>query len=66
MCLMDLCEKCRLSGGIIFLVLGIVYMLVTYGYWDYFGINFWSIGYIVIGLGFLCEAGCPYCTKLKK
>lgn len=60
-------------GGIIFLVLGLLFLLVDVGVWNFFGIKWWTVLFILMGLMTLCKNSCPDCqaccmpeTKGKK
>ncbi|MBW3012595.1 hypothetical protein KY325_04015 [Candidatus Woesearchaeota archaeon] len=54
------CMKCGCGKsmvalcGIIVLILGIIFLLVDLGKWDFWGIHWWTVAFILVGLAKLC------------
>ncbi|MBD3259202.1 hypothetical protein GF371_01065 [Candidatus Woesearchaeota archaeon] len=42
--------------GIIILVIGILFLLVDLGKWDFWGLQWWTLAFIILGLCKLCWA----------
>lgn len=62
---MCVCKKCMLMCGLIFLVLGIIFLLVDFGVWSFWGIQWWSALFVIMGIGALASAGCPECQAVR-
>ena len=62
---MCMCDKCMKICGAIFLVLGIVFLVVDLGYWDFWNIQWWTAVLIAAGVGSLASAGCPDCKAIR-
>ncbi|MBI2139757.1 hypothetical protein HYU14_02445 [Candidatus Woesearchaeota archaeon] len=58
------CRKCMGVSGAIFLVLGLLFLLVDLGIWDFWGIQWWSAVLIVLGIGKLAMKTCPDCMAI--
>ena len=59
------CPSCGCAGGmmalcgIVVLIIGIIFLLVDLGQWDFWGIKWWTVAFILLGL-------CKLCWGLKK
>lgn len=60
------CEKCTKTAAVILLVLGLIFLVVDLGYWDFWGISWWTVLFLYFGLGHWAAATCPECQKLHK
>ena len=58
------CKNCTSMGGWIFLILGVLFLLKDIGNWGFFGINWWTALFIVMGIGKICMAKCPDCQAM--
>jgi len=64
---MCICTKCRGIGGILFLIFGIILLLKDLNVWNFWGINWWTVLFVLLGLGMLATSGCKECnTEMKK
>ncbi|RMF55978.1 hypothetical protein D6745_00645 [Candidatus Woesearchaeota archaeon] len=63
---MCLCEKCTKTCGVVFLIVGILFLLKDFGIWDFWNINWWTAVFLILGLGAFCSTGCPECKALHK
>jgi len=59
------CKKCMKMGGIIFLVLGLLFLLVDVGVWSFFGLQWWTILFLLFGLMTLGQNSCPDCQAMR-
>jgi len=58
------CKKCKTINGVVLLVLGILFILVDFGVWAFWGIQWWSILLIWFGLAGVCMSKCPDCAAM--
>lgn len=63
---MCVCKKCLTLGGVSFLVLGVLFLLRDMNIWNFWGIQWWTALFIVIGVGQLGSANCPDCQAIRK
>ncbi|MBN4049170.1 hypothetical protein JYT91_00985 [archaeon AH-315-M20] len=59
------CKKCMAITGVLFLVLGIIFLLVDLGMWDFWNIQWWTALFLVIGVVKLAMNKCPDCQAMK-
>jgi hypothetical protein len=52
--------------GLVFLILGVVFLLADLGKWNFWGIQWWTALFLIIGLGYFCKSSCPECIKMCK
>ena len=66
--LMKECERCTALHGWIILIVGVLFLLVDFGIWSFWGIQWWTALFILVGLSYVCKSGyCPTCkVKSKK
>ena len=62
---MCMCKKCTSICGILFLVIGILFLLVDLEMWDFFGIQWWTALFLLVGLGGLVASKCPDCQTMR-
>lgn len=62
---MNGCSKCIKMGGITLAVLGILFLLKDLGVWGFWGINWWTALFVVMGLGSIGSSGCPDCKAVR-
>jgi hypothetical protein len=48
-------------SGVVFLILGALFLLVDLGVWDFWNIQWWSALFIFVGVGALAKRSCPDC-----
>ena len=64
---MGMCCKCRTMSGVLFLVFGIILLLKDLNVWHFWGINWWTVLFILAGIGMLGTSGCKECNpEVKK
>ncbi len=63
---MCMCGKCTKVCGTLFLVVGILYLLTDLNYIAFWSLNWWTVGFLLAGIGGLASSKCPECQKGKK
>ncbi len=58
------CQKCCKATSLLVLALGVLFLLVDWGVWDFWGINWWTAIFIVIGITCLAKSGCKECQAI--
>jgi len=48
-CDAGICKGCSLVA----LIVGVLFLLQDLGIWDFWGINWWTVGFLLVGAGFL-------------
>ena len=62
---MCVCKKCLMIGGAAFLVLGVLFLLQDLKIWDFWGINWYTALFVVVGAGYLGSSKCPECEAVR-
>jgi len=52
--------------GVLFLVFGILFLLRDLNVWNFWGINWWTVVFIVMGAVSLGSSGCKECQAVRK
>ena len=60
-----LCKKCMALSGVFWAIFGILFLLKDLNVWNYGGINWWSIAFLLFGLNLLMARFCPKCQELN-
>jgi hypothetical protein len=63
---MEMCDKCKKMGGIVLLVLGLLFLLQDLGVWGFWDISWYTALFILVGAAKLCSGACPECRALQK
>lgn len=61
---MNMCNKCSVVSGLIFLVLGVLFLLVDLKYWDFWGVQWWTALFLWMGLVHVCKTKCADCCDM--
>ena len=64
--MMNVCEKCSKIGSVVFLVLGVLFLLRDINVWDFWNIQWWTVLFILIGVVGLCKSSCKDCQSMMK
>lgn len=64
--MMVACGKCTKLCGLLLLVVGILFLLADLNVWEFWGIQWWTVIFLLTGLGYLCMSSCPACTTLRE
>jgi|TARA_B100001971_G_C17640925_1_gene263317 hypothetical protein len=59
------CNKCVKISGLIFLVLGILYLGQDLDWWSFWTISWWTALFLVAGIGHYASSGCPQCQVVR-
>ena len=44
----------KMLWGIVLIIIGLLYLLVDLGVWDFWGISWWTVAFLFMGLMKLC------------
>ncbi|MBI5389937.1 hypothetical protein HZB02_00425 [Candidatus Woesearchaeota archaeon] len=55
------CKKCTTVGGVLFLVAGLLFLLQDLGTWNFWGVSWYTVLFLLWGLGSVCKSKCPDC-----
>ncbi len=58
-----LCNKCSKSMGLLVLIIGIAFLLQDLKVWNYWGLNWWTLAFILVGLSAIASSACPMCKQ---
>ena len=60
------CGKCRGICAVSLLAAGVLFLLVDLGYWDFWNIQWWTVMFILAGVGSLGMRSCPDCQAMMR
>jgi len=63
--MMQTCKKCGMMGGMMFLVLGILFLLQDLAIWDFWGISWYTALFLLVGVIHFATSKCPDCQAMK-
>ncbi len=55
------CKKCHMVTGLLFLVLGVLFLLRDLNVWDFWNIQWWTALFLLAGLCGCAMHTCPDC-----
>ncbi len=58
------CGKCRVLGGVIFLTLGVLFLLRDLNMWGFWNIQWWTALFLVVGLMHVAQCHCLDCKAM--
>lgn len=58
------CKKCQVCCGVIFLVLGLLFLLRDLGMWHFWNVQWWTALFLVLGVASLCKSKCAECQAV--
>ncbi len=64
--MMQACKKCSTLCGVLVLVAGVLFLLRDLGQWNFWNVQWWTVLFLLWGLGSLGAAGCPECKAMSK
>ena len=59
------CEKCSKLCSVLLIVFGVLFLLQDLNVWDFWAISWYTVGFILLGLGFWGCSKCPMCLEMK-
>jgi len=59
------CKKCGMVGGILLLVLGLLFLLVDLRVWNFWNVQWWTALFLLAGLMYVAMGSCADCCKVK-
>ncbi len=63
---METCKKCGTMCGALFLVFGLLFLLRDLGFWMFWNVQWWTVGFLLFGLGGLAKGSCKACCDVQK
>ena len=64
--MMEGCMKCKKVGGLLFLVLGVLFLLRDFNVWTFWNVQWWSALFLLMGVCKLAICHCPDCQASMK
>jgi len=61
-----MCEKCMKTCGVLMLIFGILFLFQDVGVWNFWGIHWWTVMFLLMGVGALSALGCEDCKAIMK
>ena len=58
-----LMHYCKLSVGISLVVAGFLFLLKDLKIWDFWGVQWWTVLFLIIGAKMICHCCCKECEK---
>ena len=60
------CQKCTSVCGWLFLIVGVLFLLRDFGMWTFWNINWWTIVFLLWGLGGIAMSNCKACQTMRE
>jgi hypothetical protein len=60
------CGKCRKVGAVLFLVLGALFLARDLGYWSFWGVQWYSALFLLVGVVHLAQCQCKDCCAVME
>ncbi len=64
--MMDGCKKCCMVTAVLLLLLGVLFLLVDIGLWDFWNVQWWTAVFLLMGIVGLAQSGCKNCQSMKR
>ena len=58
---MELCRKCGGLFGILILLSGLGFLLQDWGWWAFWGLNWWTVAFLLCGIAAVSLRWCKEC-----
>ena len=59
------CDKCVKIGGVLFVVLGLLFLLQDLGIWDFWNISWYTALFVLVGVVHLGSSTCADCRAVR-
>ena len=66
MYMMQGCNKCMNFCGWLFLIFGVIFLLQDLGVWMFWGIRWWTVLFLLVGVGGIGQASCKDCQAVLR
>lgn len=63
---MEMCQKCCKICGVLVLLAGLGFLLRDLNMWMFWGLNWWTVAFLLMGVGKVARSNCPHCMGKKK
>ena len=61
---MHMCGRCsRVTAGLLLLA-GLLFLLVDFGVWGFWGVSWWTAAFLIVGLTHFATSKCDDCGAL--
>ncbi len=60
-----MCNKCEAMTGSLLLLFGLAFLLVDLGVWAFWGIQWYTVVFLLAGLVAICMGKCPHCCSVS-
>ena len=60
------CKKCQMVCGVLMLLAGLAFLLVDLGMWTFWNIQWWTVLFLLWGVGGIAMRCCPDCQAMKR
>ena len=64
--MMHACGKCSKVGAVLMLLVGIAFLLVDKHVWAFWGLQWWTVLFLLWGIGGVGSSMCKDCKAVKK
>jgi len=58
------CPKCKTASGVLFLLLGLAFLLADWGVWGFWNISWYSALFVLMGVVSLAKCKCKDCMAM--
>ncbi len=55
------CKKCRMATAVLFLALGVLFLLRDLSVWNFWNVQWWTALFLLMGICGICMHTCPEC-----
>jgi hypothetical protein len=60
------CQKCCKVTAWMFLIVGVLFLLTDIGMWNFWGLNWWTVLFLLMGITGVAKASCSECQAMAK
>lgn len=60
------CKKCCMVTAVLVLLVGVAYLLVDLGMWNFWNVQWWTAVFLLAGVTCLAKSGCKDCQSCCK
>ncbi|HLC84378.1 MAG TPA: hypothetical protein VJH22_01145 [Candidatus Nanoarchaeia archaeon] len=64
--MMSGCGKCQKVCAVLVLALGVAFLGVDLGWWNFWNVSWWSAVFLLMGLGGVAKMTCAACQSMCK